>query len=169
MRNLVLVFGLVSTLNVLGQSDSDIQVVLNSLNNSRMDSILNYVTPTYANHKKYVSHMLDVLYAKDFNVILGMVKTKGFHGLYYVNESDAMDLNGNTSSDSIVNVLNEFVINLPKNKSKVVVEITEILANNDKAVFEEYTYTKNGTTYLIGFVFTNTQMNGAYLNIRSKY
>ena len=78
MRNLVLALVLVSTLNVLGQSDSDRQVVLNSLNNSRMDSILNFVTPTYANHKKYVSRMLDVLYAKDFNIILEMVKTKGF-------------------------------------------------------------------------------------------
>jgi len=170
MRNLVLVlvFGLVSTLNVLGQTDSDRQVVLNSLNNSRMDSILNYVTPTYANHKKYVSRMLDVLYDKDFNVILGMVKTKGFNGLYYLNEYDGIDLNGNTSSDSIVNVLNEFAKNLPKNKSKVVVEITELL-DNDYSVFEEYTYTKNGTTYFIRFVFANTQMNGAYLNIHSKY
>lgn len=171
MRNLVLVlvFGLVSTLNVLGQSDSDRQVVLNSLNNSRMDSILNYVTPTYANHKKYVSRMLDVLYAKDFNVILGMVKTKGFNGLYYLNEYDGIDLKGNTSSDSIVNVLNEFVKNLPKNKSKVVMKIEELQALNDDVVLEEYTYIKNGTTYFIRFGFSNTQMSGMYVNIHSKY
>lgn len=113
--------------------------------------------------------MLDVLYAKDFNIILGMVKTKGFNGLYYLNEYVGIDLNGKTSSDSIVNVLNEFVKNLPENKSKVVMKIEELQALNDDVVFEEYTYTKKGTNYFFRFVFTNTQMNGAYLNIHSKY
>jgi hypothetical protein len=169
MKNTILICFLTISFFGLGQTDSDRQVILNSLNNSILDSILNYVTPTYANHNKYVSRMLDVLYAKDFDVILGMVKTKGFNGLYYQNEYDGIYLNGNTSSDSIVNVLNEFVKNLPKNKSKVVMKIEKLQALNDNVVLEEYTYTKNGTTYFFGFGFSNTQMNGMYVNIHSKY
>ena len=58
---------------------------------------------------------------------------------------------------------------LPKNRTKVNVYISESSFLSELTSFEEYTYIKGETTYFIRFVYINAQMNGIYLNIRSKY
>ena len=71
-------------------------------------------TKVFANHGKYKNHLLDILYSKKLDIIVDMVKTKGFTGLYYLNDYDGVDLKSNVSSDSITNVLNKFTKDLPK-------------------------------------------------------
>jgi len=167
MKNLVLVLGLIATLNIFGQNISDKEIVMNSVKDTRLDSILNSTTPTFANHNKFKKHLLDILYTKKINVIVDMVKTKGFKGFYYLNEYNEVDLNKNTSSDSIVNSLNDFVKDLPKDKSKVNVNINDSNSIKDIITIEEYSYIKNNKTYLIVFCFINSQMDGIYLDIRT--
>jgi hypothetical protein len=98
-----------------------------------------------------------------------MVKTKGFNGFYYLKEYYGVDLKINTPPDSIYNSLNDFAKDLPKNRTKVNVSISESSFLSELTSFEEYTYIKGETTYFIRFVYINAQMNGIYLNIRSKY
>ena len=126
-------------------------------------------TRVFANHNKYKNHLLDILYSKNHNIIVDMVKTRGFNGFYYLNEYYGVDLKINTPVDSIYNSLNDFAKDLPKNRTKVNVYISESSFLSELTSFEEYTYIKGETTYFIRFVYINAQMNGIYLNIRSKY
>jgi hypothetical protein len=126
-------------------------------------------TQVFANHNKYKNHLLDILYSKKLNIIVDMVKTKGFNGFYYLKEYYGVDLKINTPPDSIYNSLNDFAKDLPKNRTKVNVSISESSFLSELTSFEEYTYIKGETTYFIRFVYINAQMNGIYLNIRSKY
>jgi hypothetical protein len=126
-------------------------------------------TKVFANHSKYKNHLLDILYSKKLDIIVDMVKTKGFTGLYYLNDYDGVDLKSNVSSDSITNVLNKFTKDLPKDRTKVKVDINESNFLSEVTSFEEYTYIKKNTTYFIRFVYINAQMKGIYLNIHCKY
>lgn len=159
MKKILLVLGLVLSLNIYSQDLSD------SINIS--DTWQS--TKVFANHNKYKNHFLDILYSKKVDIIVDMVKTKGFTGLYYLNEYYGVDLKSNVGSDSIVNVLNVFVKDLPKDRRKVVEYTNESSFLNEVTSFEEYTYIKNDTTYFIRFVYINAQMNGIFLNIHSKY
>jgi hypothetical protein len=98
-----------------------------------------------------------------------MVKTKGFTGLYYLNEYYGVDLKSDTPTDSISNVLNVFVKDLPKDRTMVKVYTNDSSFLTEVTSFEEYTYIKKDKTYFIRFVYINGQMNGIYLNIHSQY
>ena len=172
MKKLVLslVFGLVTLLNVFAQKSSDNDKVFNSLKDKRIDSIINSVTPVYGNHSNLKKQILNVLYDKKYDIILSAINTKGFKGLYYLNEYDGQDLKPNTTPDSVfVNTLKNFTNKLPKNKSKVISKFTNTSFINDKMLFEEYTYVNDDTTYFLRVVYINSQLNGMYLNIHSQY
>jgi hypothetical protein len=126
-------------------------------------------TQVFANHNKYKNNLINILYSKNLNIIVDMVKTQGFSGFYYLNEFDGVELKSNSPIDSIYNSLNEFAKNLPKNRKGIKTSINELSFLSDVTSFEEYTYIKRETTYFIRFVFINGQMNGIFLNIRSKY
>lgn len=172
MRKLVLslVLGLVTSLNIFSQESSDNEMVFNTLKDKRIDSIVNSTTPSYNDHSGLKKQILNVLYTKKFEVILDAIKSKGFKGFYYLNEYDGKDLKPKSTSEStFVEVLKNFSKKLPKNKSKVTTKFTESNFINDKMFYEEYEYKNNDTTYFLRVVHINSQMNGMYLNIHSKY
>ena len=157
MKTLILILTIFIISNTFSQTDS-----INSSNTWQP-------TKVFANHLKYKNHLLDILYSKKIEIIVDMVKTKGFTGLYYLNEYYGVDLKSDTPTDSISNVLNVFVKDLPKDRTMVKVYTSDSNFLTELTSFEEYTYIKKDKTYFIRFVYINGQMNGIYLNIHSQY
>lgn len=164
----ILILAIASTSTIAPcQTDRD---VYNSLKDERIDSIILQKTPAFANHSEYKGRLLDILYSKNFDAIVDMTKARGFKGIYYLNEYEGVDIKGNAAADSaIAGLFGKVAKELPRNRSKVDRKISESSFINDAMFFEEYAYSKKGTTYFIRFVFINSQMNGILVNIHSKY
>lgn len=161
---LIVSFVLVSILNGLSQESYD----LNHFKDSRIDSVINSVTPSYNDHSNLKKQLLNVLYNKKYNQILDAINTKGFKGLYYLNKYNGQNLIPSNTPDSVfINILKTLTNKLPKNKSKVISKFTESTFINDKMSYEEYEFVNDKTKYFIRIVFINSQINGMLLNIQN--
>jgi hypothetical protein len=163
MKKLFLSICLVVSLNGISQTNSDNDKVIDVIKNSRVDTIVNFYTPKFADHSKYKGKMLDVLYSKNFNLIISMIKTNGFISLTHLYPNNIVKYTPLVADTSFINLFNTVTSNLPKNKSKVETKLSSCNISNDKLLFEEYTFEKNNKTYFVRFLFRNSQLEGIFI------
>lgn len=170
LKNIIVGISLIFSLDLFAQVNSDSAIIMNAFKDERIDSILNSVTPAYANHTKLKKQIIKLLYAKKYDAILNAIKCKGFKGFSNLGDDYTEIFESDTTSDSIyIKTLENLAKNLPKNKKSIQSTFTDLNFLKDKMFFEEYRFNQNKTTYLLRIVFINNQLNGILIDIRSRY